>query len=319
MTPAPHTLSHLLVTPAPRSISRTKRGCRGPALATAESKPNVPRDRPYMSAQARSERRPSSLRAAHGLTSGRAARITQGDAPTSPTPARTADRECSHSLRVMRRRLRERSRAPAGAADLLRLSPSHAGTARLAGGIVEGELRTGPWRSRAAREGAESRAICSSCHGARACVWAHWSIGPLVLVCRGGASRWQSTNLARSLWARARIPRPSPIHPSSGRLSRQRSSRTGPLLSHAERAALAWRFAAKRWSIGRTAGRPSVTQASGSHRGRLCRPGAPLEGPHAEFQRIVRVAQSPTRPDARRFVRACSKELFEIIQLGHDT
>ena len=195
----------------------------------------------------------------------------------------------------MRRRLRERSRAPAGAADLLRLSPSHAGTARLAGGIVEGELRTGPWRSRAAREGAESRAICSSCHGARACVWAHWSIGPLVLVCRGGASMWQSTNLARSLWARARIPRPSPIHPSSGRLSRQRSSRTGPLLSHAERAALAWRFAAKRWSIGRTAGRPSVTQASGSHRGRLCRPGAPLEGPHAEFQRIVRVAQSPTR------------------------
>lgn len=127
-------------------------------------------------------------------------------------------------------------------------------------------------------------------------MWAHWSIGPLVLVCRGGASRWQSTNLARSLWARARIPRPSPIHPSSGRLSRQRSSRTGPLLSHAERAALAWRFAAKRWSIGRTAGRPSVTQASGSHRGRLCRPGAPLEGPHAEFQRIVRVAQSPTRP-----------------------
>jgi hypothetical protein len=243
-SPTPHTLSHLLVTRPTLNLSHE--ACRGPALATAESKPNVPRDRPYMSAQARSERRPSSLRAAHGLTSGRAARITQGDAPTSPTPARTADRECSHSLRVMRRRLRERSRAPAGAADLLRLSPSHAGTARLAGGIVEGELRTGPWRSRAAREGAESRAICSSCHGARACVWAHWAIGPLVLVCRGGASMWQSTNLARSLWARARIPRPSPIHPSSGRLSRQRSSRTGPLLSHAERAALAWRFAAKR-------------------------------------------------------------------------
>ena len=127
-TPLLHTRCHTSSSHAPRSISRTKRGCRGPALATAESKPNVPRDRPYMSAQARSERRPSSLRAAHGLTSGRAARITQGDAPTSPTPARTADRECSHSLRVMRRRLRERSRAPAGAADLLRLSPSHAGT-----------------------------------------------------------------------------------------------------------------------------------------------------------------------------------------------
>ena len=126
MTPTPHTLSHLLVTRPTLNLSHE--ACRGPALATAESKPNVPRDRPYMSAQARSERRPSSLRAAHGLTSGRAARITQGDAPTSPTPARTADRECSHSLRVMRRRLRERSRAPAGAADLLRLSPSHAGT-----------------------------------------------------------------------------------------------------------------------------------------------------------------------------------------------
>ena len=285
-------MSHLLVTRPPLNLSHE--ACRGPALATAESKPNVPRDRPYMSAQARSERRPSSLRAAHGLTSGRAARITQGDAPTSPTPARTADRECSHSLRVMRRRLRERSRAPAGAADLLRLSPSHAGTPGWWHSLGRTEDRI--VAVRAAREGAESRAICSSCHGARACVWAHWSIGTLVLVCRGGASRWQSTNLARSLWARARIPRPSPIHPSSGRLSRQRSSRTGPLLSHAERAALAWRFAAKRWSIGRTAGRPSVTQASGSHRGRLCRPGAPLEGPHAEFQRIVRVAQSPTRP-----------------------
>ena len=120
----------------------------------------------------------------------------------------------------------------------------------------------------------------------------HWYL--CVVACEHVAEHEPA--LARSLWARARIPRPSPIHPSSGRLSRQRSSRTGPLLSHAERAALAWRFAAKRWSIGRTAGRPSVTQASGSHRGRLCRPGAPLEGPHAEFQRIVRVAQSPTRP-----------------------
>ena len=35
-----------------------------------------------------------------------------------------------------------------------------------------------------------------------------------------------------------------------------------PLLSHATHAALAQRFAAKRWSIGRTIGRPSLTQAS---------------------------------------------------------
>ena len=66
-------------------------------------------------------------------------------------------------------------------------------------------------------------------------------------------------------------------------------------------------MAYKRWSIGRTAGRPSVTQASGSHRGRLCRPGAPLEGPHAEFQRIVRVAAAGfTRWTMSMFMSMCT-------------
>ena len=56
---------------------------------------------------------------------------------------------------------------------------------------------------RVAREGAASRAICSSCHGARAGVWAHWSIGSWIAAVRaGGRIR---------LWAvrtwRARNPR----------------------------------------------------------------------------------------------------------------
>ena len=39
---------------------------------------------------------------------------------------------------------------------------------------------------RAAQEGAASHAICSSCHGARAGVWAHWSIGTRVAAVRAG-------------------------------------------------------------------------------------------------------------------------------------
>ena len=76
----------------------------------------------------------------------------------------------------------------------------------------------------------------------------------------------------------ARVTRePHASRPERRRLSRQRSSRAGQLLSHAERAALVWRFAAKRWSIGRTTGRRSVAQPSRSHRGQLRRPGAALE------------------------------------------
>ena len=70
---------------------------------------------------------------------------------------------------------------------------------------------------------------------------------------------------------------PHASQPERRRLSRQRSSRAGQLVSHAERAALVWRFAAKRWSIGRTTGRRSVAQPSRSHRGQLRRPGAALE------------------------------------------
>ena len=72
---------------------------------------------------------------------------------------------------------------------------------------------------------------------------------------------------------------PHASQPERRRLSRQRSSRAGQLVSHAERAALVWRFAAKRWSIGRTIGRRSVAQPSRSHRGQLGRPGAALERP----------------------------------------
>ena len=61
--------------------------------------------------------------------------------------------------------------------------------------------------------------------------------------------------------------------------SRQRSARSGPLLAHAERAALVWRCAAKRWSIGRAIGHRSVARPSREHRGRLPRPGAALERP----------------------------------------
>ena len=64
-------------------------------------------------------------------------------------------------------------------------------------------------------ENALHRAICSSCHGARAFVWAHWSIDHWYS-CRVGASRWQSTRLTRSRRARARPLSARPFHPNSG-------------------------------------------------------------------------------------------------------
>ena len=75
-------------------------------------------------------------------------------------------------------------------------------------------------------------------------------------------------------------PEPQAVPPTLRRPSRPRSRRTGPLLSHAERAALARRFAATRWSMGRTIDRRSVAQPSRGHRGQLHRPGAALERPH---------------------------------------
>ena len=75
-------------------------------------------------------------------------------------------------------------------------------------------------------------------------------------------------------------PEPQAVPPTLRRPSRPRSRRTGPLLSHAERAALARRFAATRWSMGRTIDRRSVAQPSRGHRGQLHRPGAALERPY---------------------------------------
>ena len=117
----------------------------------------------------------------------------------------------------------------------------------------------------------------------------HWYLAP----------QWcesKSKSLGRDHCARTRAPSPRPFAPHSGTPPDRAAAARGHFLSHAERAALARRFAATRWSTGRTAGRSSLTQASGSHRGRLRRPGAALEGPQARRRGIVRVAQSSTRP-----------------------
>ena len=103
-------------------------------------------------------------------------------------------------------------------------------------------------------------------------------IGPLVLVSRRCEQVAEYESGPFVLGARA-TPEPQAVPPELGRLSRQRSSRTGPLLPHAERAALVRRFAAKRWTIGRTIGRRSVAQPPRRHRGQLRRPGAALERP----------------------------------------
>ena len=103
-------------------------------------------------------------------------------------------------------------------------------------------------------------------------------IGPLVLVSRRCEQVAEYESGPFVLGARA-TPEPQAVPPELGRLSRQRSSGTGPLLPHAERAALVRRFAAKRWTIGRTIGRRSVAQPPRRHRGQLRRPGAALERP----------------------------------------
>ena len=126
--------------------------------------------------------------------------------------------------------------------------------------------------------------------------WVSRRIGPLVL---GVAvvREQKSKSLCRDHWARARAPSPRPFPPHSGTPPDRAAAARGHFCHTPSVRRLAGRFGAKRWSIGRTAGRPSLTQASGSHRGRLRRPGAALEGPQAQRRRIVRVAQSPTRPE----------------------
>ena len=125
--------------------------------------------------------------------------------------------------------------------------------------------------------------------------WVSQRIGPLVL---GVAvvREQKSKSLCRDHWARAQAPSPRPSPPHSGTPPDRAAAARGHFCHTPSVRRLAGRFGAKRWSIGRTAGRPSLTQASGSHRGRLRRPGAALEGPQAQRRRIVRVAQSPTRP-----------------------
>ena len=104
-------------------------------------------------------------------------------------------------------------------------------------------------------------------------------IGPLAhgVRRRGQVAEHESGPL--ELGARA-TPEPTAVPPTLRRAPRPRSSRSEPLLSHAARAALARRFAAKRWSIGRTIDRRSVAQPSRGHRGQLHRPGAALERPY---------------------------------------
>ena len=63
------------------------------------------------------------------------------------------------------------------------------------------------------------------------------------------AAEYEAGPLA--LGARA-TPAAQAVPPELGRRSTQRSRRTGPLLSHAKRAALGSYFAARRWRIGRT-------------------------------------------------------------------
>ena len=73
-------------------------------------------------------------------------------------------------------------------------------------------------------------------------------IGPLVLVSRLCEQVAEHEPDPFALGARV-TSEPQAVPPELGPRFRQRSSRTRPLLSHAKRAALVWRFAAKRWSI----------------------------------------------------------------------
>ena len=86
----------------------------------------------------------------------------------------------------------------------------------------------------------------AACHHEGACMWTHWSIGPLARAVR---AEYEAGPLA--LGTRA-TPAAQAVPPELGRRSMQRSRRTGPLLSHAKRAALGSCFAARRWRIGPT-------------------------------------------------------------------
>ena len=74
-------------------------------------------------------------------------------------------------------------RAPSPHRPSLLCRPSPPASARCVVSLCAGRRCTAPLCAsrggRAAQEGAASRTICSSCHGARACEWAHWSIGYL--------------------------------------------------------------------------------------------------------------------------------------------
>ena len=83
-------------------------------------------------------------------------------------------------------------------------------------------------------------------------------IGPLVHRLRQCE---QNRSLSRSQWARERDPSHSPIQPYAGSALGSAAAAQGPLLPHADRAALVWRFAAKRRSIVRTTG-PTQRHAS---------------------------------------------------------
>ena len=89
----------------------------------------------------------------------------------------------------------------------------------------------------------------TACHHEGACVWTHWSMGHWHGRRCEQAAEYEAGPLA--LGARA-TPAAQAVPPELGRRSVQRSRRTGPLLSHAKRAALGSCFAARRWRIGRT-------------------------------------------------------------------
>ena len=89
----------------------------------------------------------------------------------------------------------------------------------------------------------------TACHHEGACVWTHWSMGHWHGRRCEQAAEYEAGPLA--LGARA-TPAAQAVPPELGRRSMQRSRRTGPLLSHAKRAALGSCFAARRWRIGRT-------------------------------------------------------------------
>ena len=148
---------------------------------------------------------------------------------------------------------------------------------------------------RTAREGAAPRAICLFCHGARAGQWAHWSIGPWIAAVRAGgrARAWAViTGRVREPRAPGRFPHTqSPVQtaqqPHGATFVTRHACGAGPALRRKE-------------VVDRSHDWPSQPHASiGSHRGRLRRPGAALEGPQTRRRHIVRVAQSPTRPAAQ--------------------